>query len=92
MERRTLKLLSAFEGAGKGVVIGVFELGAEGKSAGETGYPDAERQKELIQIKGGLLSFEVGISGQDDLVHGPILQSVGKFSYPDVVGTDTFDR
>ena len=84
-----LKLLSAFEGVAKGVIIGVFQFGTEGESAGEAGYPDAERQKELIQIQGGLLPLEVGIGGQDNLMYGTVLQSAGKLFYPDVIGTDT---
>ena len=68
-----LKLLSAFEGTGKGIVVCVFQFGAEGESAGETSNPDTERQKELVQVQGGLLPLEVGIGGQDDLVYGTIL-------------------
>jgi len=86
-----LKLLSAFKGAGQGIVIGVFQFGTEGESASKSGNPDAKRQEYLIQIQGGLLSLEVGIGSQDNLMHGTVLQSVGKLFYPDVAGADTLN-
>ena len=65
--------MSAFEGAGQGIIVGVFKLRAEGEPVSKAGNFDAERRKELVQIQGGLLSLKVGVSGQDDLLYYTIL-------------------
>ena len=83
-----LKLLSVFNGAGEGGIVGVFQFGAEGKAAGEAGNLDAEAVDKLVEIHGGLLSLKVGVGGQNNLIYRAVLESVGKLPDSDVVGAD----
>ncbi len=85
-----LKLLSAFNSAGEGGIVGVFQLGAEGEPVGKAGYPDTDGGYDVVEVEGGLLAFKIGVSSQDDFLYGTFLQSVGKLPDSDVVGADPF--
>jgi hypothetical protein len=46
-------------------LIGVFEIAANGKAAGEAGHFDPQRFKLLTKIEGGRVPFHTGIGGED---------------------------
>ena len=70
-----LDFLAVLQGAGEGYLIGVFQVGAEGKSAGKAGDFDVQRANEPLEVHGGGLPLEVGVGGEDDLRDHTILES-----------------
>ena len=85
-----LKFLPALKGAGEGDVVGVFQLGAEGKPPGKAGDLDAQRGDKLAQVHGGLLALKIGVGGEDDLRDRTVLQAAEQFSDSDIIGADAF--
>lgn len=59
---------------------------------GKSGNPDTDGGNNVVEIEGGLLTFKVGIGGQDDFLYGTVMQTVGKLPDSDVTGANAFGR
>lgn len=60
-----LDRLSAFERAGYGDFVGVFEIGAHRQAFGQAGHPDGGIFELASEVHGGRFPFEVWVGGDN---------------------------
>ena len=68
------------EGPPKRDLVGVFEVAADGQTAGEPGDLDAERAEQTTQVCRRRLAFDVGVECEDDFLDLVSLEAVEKLS------------
>ena len=66
------------EGPPKRDLVGVFEVAADGQTAGEPGDLDAERAEQTTQVCRRRLAFDVGVECEDDFLDLVSLEAVEK--------------
>ena len=88
LRNHLLKLLSALEGLGQGGLVGIFQVGAEGKPPGEAGHSDPQGGNQPVEVHRGRLPLQTGVGGQDDLLHYATLEPREKLLDLEVIGAD----
>src|SRR5690606_32592082 len=83
---------AALEGAAERDLVGVLEVAADGKTAGQLGDLEVERHEHAHQIGRGRLALEVRVGGDDDLGDRAVLEPAEQLLDPQLVRADPRDR
>src|SRR5689334_21989477 len=69
---QALDLTTALQRTDERHVIGIFEVAAYRQPPRNACHGRDVRSQEIREVHGGRLAFQVGIGGQDDLIHSPL--------------------
>src|SRR3954470_15011298 len=87
-----IDLSPSLERATEGHLVGVLQVAPHGQTACQPCDPKAHRLDQTGEVRRRRLALQVGVGGEDQLGHRPVLQPHHQLPHPQVVRSDALDR
>src|SRR6476661_1018059 len=87
-----IDLPPSFERSTEGHLVGVLQVAPHGQTACQPGDAQSHRLDQTSEVRRRRLALQVGVGGEDQLGHRPVLQPHHQLAHPKVVRPDALDR